>query len=101
MSSGEDKEPDPSFGDSEQVVQLQDTPRRAEQSGINQEKIQEYANELTRLNARLKKNKSRRGDGEGAAEGTPSEKRHSETPATEKLNLLRQQLEQNKLVVCF
>ncbi|KAK5644112.1 hypothetical protein RI129_007957 [Pyrocoelia pectoralis] len=72
------------------IAQLKEMLRKTENTTVTQEKVEEYANTLTRMSARVKKNRLQRGEqGDEAAT--------SEPPASEKIMLLRQQLEENKL----
>ncbi|XP_031353392.1 protein lava lamp [Photinus pyralis] len=72
------------------IAQLKEMLRKTENTNVTQEKVEEYANTLTRMSARVKKNRLQRS--EQGDEGTASE-----TPASEKIMLLRQQLEENRL----
>lgn len=79
------------------ISQLKEMLRKTEQTKVSQERVEEMANTLTKMNARAKRSKMKReGEGEKSdVEGTGS-KRQIDTPAKEKINLLRQQLEENK-----
>lgn len=73
------------------IAQLKEMLRKTDQTSITQEKVEEYANTLTKMNARAKKGKLK--------EGLPNETNITysiDTPAKEKMNLLRQQFEANK-----
>ncbi|KAF5280498.1 hypothetical protein FQA39_LY18043 [Lamprigera yunnana] len=71
------------------IAQLKEMLRKTEQKNVSDEKVEEYANTLTRMSVRAKKNRSKRGE--------PSDMSATDTPASEKIMLLRQQLEENKL----
>lgn len=70
------------------IAQLKEMLRK-DQSNVSQEKIDEYVNTLKKMTARKSKGKK--------GESSSTEKHITiETGKTEKLNLLKQQLEQNK-----
>lgn len=80
------------------ISQLKEMLRKTEQTKVSQERVEEMANTLTKMNARAKRNKLKR-EGEGEKSGDAvfaGGRRQIDTPATEKINLLRQQLEENK-----
>lgn len=70
------------------IAQLKEMLRK-DQSNVSQEKIDEYVNTLKKMSA--KKSRVKKGE-------TTTSERHTtiETGKTERLNLLKQQLEQNK-----
>lgn len=70
------------------IAQLKEMLRKSEQTTVTQEKVEEYANTLTKMKARAKRAKK-----DGNRESTT---KRLETPASEKINLLRQQLEENR-----
>lgn len=81
------------------IAQLKEMLRKTEQTTITQEKVEEYANTLTRMSARAKKNRLRKeGETESKSETSVATKKTTtiDTPAKEKLMLLRQQVEENK-----
>ncbi|KAF5308263.1 hypothetical protein FQR65_LT06256 [Abscondita terminalis] len=71
------------------IAQLKEMLRKTEQKNVTEEKFEEYANTLTRMSARVKKNRMKRGE--------TTDETVIDTPASEKIMLLRQQLEENKL----
>lgn len=78
------------------ISQLKEMLRKTEQTKVTQERVEEMASTLTKMNARAKRSKLKReGEGERSSEGGSS-RRQIDTPAKEKINLLRQQLEENK-----
>lgn len=82
------------------ISQLKEMLRKTEQTKVSEERVEELASTLTKMNARAakRKGKSKRQppDTELVVE-EPGNRRHIvDTPAKEKINLLRQQLEENK-----
>lgn len=81
------------------ISQLKEMLRKNEQTVVTQEKVEEFANKLSRMNARAKQSKMKK-EGESGQQsdvlGVPGSRRKINTPANEKINLLRQQLEENK-----
>lgn len=78
------------------IAQLKEMLRKQDQTSINREKVDEYANTLTRINARVKKSKSYKTNRpETATKST------IDIPQRDKLNLLKQQIEANKYVDYF
>lgn len=80
------------------IAQLKEMLRKTEQTTVTDQKVEEYANTLTRMSARAKKSKLRReGDVDSQIEVTSIiSTKTIDTPASEKIMLLRQQLEENK-----
>ncbi|KAI4462901.1 structural maintenance of chromosomes protein 2 [Holotrichia oblita] len=72
------------------IAQLKEMLRKSEQTSVTQEKVEKYANTLTKMKARAKRSAKRSEDGK---EGSG---KRIETPASEKITLLRQQLEENR-----
>ncbi|KRT79688.1 hypothetical protein AMK59_7559 [Oryctes borbonicus] len=72
------------------IAQLKEMLRKSEQTTVTAEKVEEYANTLTKMKARAKRN-AKKSDGAKESSG-----KRLETPASEKINLLRQQLEENR-----
>lgn len=80
------------------ISQLKEMLRKTEQTKVTQERVEEMANTLTKMNARAKRSKMKR-EGEGEKSdtvGAGGNRKQIDTPAKEKINLLRQQLEENK-----
>ncbi|KAK4887323.1 hypothetical protein RN001_003594 [Aquatica leii] len=71
------------------IAQLKEMLRKTEQKTVTEEKVEEYANTLTRMSARVKKSRMKRAE--------TADESIIDTPASEKIMLLRQQLEENKL----
>lgn len=72
------------------IAQLKEMLRKSEQTTVTQEKVEEYANTLTKMKARAKRS-AKKVEG-----GKESSGKHLETPASEKIHMLRQQLEENR-----
>lgn len=72
------------------IAQLKEVIRKQEQTTVNKEKMDEFANTLTRLSAMVKKNKDK---GEVAIRNT-----QIDIPQRDTINLLKQQVEANKYV---
>lgn len=77
------------------IHQLKEMLRKTEQTNVSQERVEEMASTLSKMNARAKRSKLKR-EGEGERPDTGGARRQIDTPAKEKINLLRQQLEENK-----
>lgn len=73
------------------IAQLKEMLRKDDQTSVTQEKVAEYANTLTKMNARAKRNQNKEGGAKDIARKT------IDTPSSEKMLLLRQQIEQNKV----
>lgn len=78
------------------ISQLKEMLRKNEQTTVTQEKVEEYANTLTKMNARIKKNKLKKESTQVKADTTTDTQKHIDTPTKEKIILLRQQMEENK-----
>lgn len=89
------------------IAQLKEMLRKTEQSSlVSREKVDEYASTLSEINERAKRSKLRKSEGRknelddsiksGVAAETSARKSTVVTPAKEKINLLRQQLEENR-----
>lgn len=78
------------------ISQLKEMLRKNEQTVVTQEKVDEYANTLTKMNARIKRNKLKKESGKADSGAVVDTKKHIDTPTKEKINLLRQQMEENK-----
>lgn len=76
------------------INQLKEMLRKTEQTKVSHERVEEMATALTKMNARAKKNKNKRVSGD--VQDVGNTKQTVTTPAKEKMNLLRQQLEENK-----
>lgn len=79
------------------ISQLKEMLRKNEV--VTQEKVDEYANTLTKMNARVKKNKLKKDNnaqGKSDTAGQVDSQKHIDAPTKEKINLLRQQLQENK-----
>lgn len=86
--------------DQQQVLieQLKEMLRKNEQTSVStvtQEKVEEYKQRLSSMNARVKKSKLRKEGAKSEVVGVPGSKR-LETAHTEKTTLLRQQMEETK-----
>ncbi|RZC33876.1 leucine-rich repeat-containing protein, partial [Asbolus verrucosus] len=69
------------------IAQLKEMIRKNEQSNVTQEKVDEYMNTLSKRSARAKKLKKDEDNGN---------RKTLDIPASQKINLLRQQVEENK-----
>lgn len=81
------------------ISQLKEMLRKNEQTVVTQEKVEEYANTLTKMNARAKKYKLKKESNtqsKSDTTGPVDTQKHIDTPTKEKINLLRQQMEENK-----
>lgn len=89
------------------IAQLKEMLRKTEQSSlVSREKVDEYASTLSEINERAKRSKLRKSEGRkselddsiksGVVAETSARKSTVVTPAKEKINLLRQQLEENR-----
>lgn len=73
------------------IAQLKEMLRKTEQNTISKEKVDEYANTLSRINARVKKSK---GSKDRTTDAIP--RKTIDFPQRDKLNLLTQQMEAHK-----
>lgn len=90
------------------IAQLKEMLKKTEHSSsVSREKVEEYASTLSKMNERAKRSKLRKSEGAKAEdhkslksdttkESTSKKSAVVVTPAKEKVNLLRQQLEENK-----
>lgn len=90
------------------IAQLKEMLKKTEHStSVSREKVEEYASTLSKMNERAKRNKLRKSDGarteddkgvkqEVVKELTSKKSTSIVNPAKEKVNLLRQQMEENK-----
>lgn len=78
------------------ISQLKEMLRKSEQTKVSEERVEELASTLTKMNARAKRKIKSRRQSDAKIVEDPENKRHIDTPAKEKINLLRQQLEENK-----
>lgn len=89
------------------IAQLKEMLKKTDQSSsMSREKVEEYASTLTKMNDRAKRGKLRKTEGakteevssktEVTKEMTSKKSTALVTPAKEKVNLLRQQLEENR-----
>lgn len=79
------------------IAQLKEMLRKSEQTSVTPEKVEAYANTLTKM--RAKKSRKKNEDEKSSEIGVPGSKRFSgsePTTANEKILLLRQKLEENK-----
>lgn len=87
------------------IAQLKEMLKKTENTSVSREKVEEYASTLSKMNARAKRGKLRKSEGAKQEDETSiklestkevSSKKMTVTPAKEKVNLLRQQLEENR-----
>lgn len=84
------------------ISQLKEMLRKNEQPIISEERVEEFANKLSKMSARAKRGRTKKAEGssqKSEAVGIPGSGRRVDTPAKEKINLLRQQMEENKYVI--
>lgn len=72
------------------IAQLKEMIRKSDQTTLTNEKMDEYANTLTKIKARVKKSKENKDKSETLPKHTV------DIPQRDKLNLLKQQIEANK-----